>query len=58
MTRRLLLGRLVLVAVGVVVWGYGQRADLPRTRIAGIAILAVSLLLRFVPGRWLDVDDS
>lgn len=51
---RLLTGRLVLVAVGIVVWGYGHRADLARTRLAGIAILAVSLLLRFIPSRWID----
>jgi hypothetical protein len=50
---RLLTARLVLMAIGVLVWGYGQRAELPQVRIAGMAILAVALLLRFVPKRWL-----
>ena len=50
--KQLLTARLVLMAVGVLVWGYGQRADIPQVRIAGMAILAVALLLRFVPRRW------
>jgi hypothetical protein len=54
--RRLLLARTVLAALGVVVWGYGYRIDDPNVRLAGIAILAISLLLRFVPGRWLGND--
>ena len=48
----LLIARIVLTFIGVGVWGYGQRADLPQTRVAGMAILAVALLLRFVPKRW------
>ena len=51
--RNLLVARLVLMAIGLLVWGYGQRADLPQVRIAGMGILAVALLLRFVPRRWL-----
>jgi hypothetical protein len=51
--RRLILARTVLAAIGVVVWGYGYRVDDPNVRLAGIAILAVSLLLRWVPARWL-----
>ena len=47
-----LIARLVLAAIGVLVWGYGQRIDQPNLRLAGIAILAISLLLRFVPKRW------
>ena len=54
--RRLLLARTVLAALGVIVWGYGYRVDDPRVRLAGIAILAISLLLRFVPPRWLGDD--
>jgi hypothetical protein len=54
--RRLLLARTVLAALGVVVWGYGYRVDDPGMRLAGIAILAISLLLRFVPARWLGGD--
>ena len=53
---RVLTARLALIAIGVVVWGYGQRADLPRTRIAGMAILLAALLLRFLPKRWFDDD--
>lgn len=49
---RLLLARTVLAGLGVIAWGYGYRVDDARVRLAGIAILAVSLLLRFVPGRW------
>jgi hypothetical protein len=50
--KRLLVGRTVLGAIGVAVWGYGYRYDQPRTRLAAIAILAVALLMRFVPARW------
>jgi hypothetical protein len=54
--KRLLLARTVLAAMGVVVWGYGYRVDEPNIRLAGIGVLAISLLLRFVPKRWLDGD--
>jgi hypothetical protein len=47
--KRLLLARAVLLVVGVVVWGYGYRVDDPNIRLAAIGILAVALLLRFVP---------
>jgi hypothetical protein len=46
---RIILTRVVLAAVGIAVWGYGQRIDDPNVRWAGIGILAVSLVLRFVP---------
>lgn len=42
-----LVARLVLVAVGLVVWGYGYRMNLGSVRTVGIGILAVSLVLRF-----------
>ena len=51
---RIVWARLVLAVVGVAVWGYGQRADLADVRLAGIGILAVSLILRFVPKKWLE----
>ena len=54
--KRLQAARLVLMAIGVVVWGYGQRAELPQTRVAGMGILAVALLLRFLPKRWFGED--
>lgn len=47
--KRLLLARTVLLVAGVVVWGYGYRVDDPNVRLAAIGILAVALLLRFVP---------
>ena len=54
----LLLARILLAAIGVVVWGYGYRIDAPNVRLAGIALLAVTLLLRFVPTRWLGHSDA
>lgn len=50
--KRQLLARTILGAIGVAVWGYGYRADLERTRLAGMAILVVAVVLRFAPGRW------
>jgi hypothetical protein len=55
--RRLVLARTVLALIGVAVWGYGYRADLADIRLAAIGILAVALLLRFVPKRWLGEDE-
>ena len=49
--KRLLLARTVLLVAGVVVWGYGYRVDDANVRLAAIGILAVALLLRFVPTR-------
>ena len=48
--RRLLTARLVLTAIGVAVWWAGKDDD--RLRLAGMAIIAVALLLRFLPKRW------
>ena len=50
--RRVLLARTLLLAIGVITWGYGYRIDDPDVRLAAIGILAVALLLRFVPKRW------
>ncbi|NUO38190.1 MAG: hypothetical protein HOQ17_06300 [Gemmatimonadaceae bacterium] len=55
--RHLLLARTILGIVGVVVWGYGARVDDANIRLAAIGILAVALLLRFVPKRWLGDDE-
>lgn len=49
----LLLARFLLALIGVAVWGYGYRTDDTQVRLAGIVILAVALVLRFVPKRWL-----
>ena len=54
--RRLILLRLALGLVGVMIWGYGYRYDLADVRLVAIGILAVVLLLRFVPPRWLGDD--
>ena len=50
---RLVVLRLVLGLIGVAVWGYGYRYDLANVRLVAIGILAVVLLMRFVPRRWL-----
>ncbi|MDB4892215.1 MAG: hypothetical protein JWL61_4070 [Gemmatimonadetes bacterium] len=54
---RLLITRVVLTLIGVGVWGYGQRTEQPQVRVAGMAILAFALLMRFVPKRWFGVDE-
>lgn len=46
---RLLLVRLAIAIIGIVTWGYGVAADLPRVRLAGIILMAASLILRFLP---------
>jgi hypothetical protein len=51
---RLLIARLVLIGIGVVVWGYGNSTSQPRFMYAGMGILLVALLLRFAPKRWFD----
>ena len=51
---RLLIARLVLIGIGVVVWGYGNATSQPRFMYAGMGILLVALLLRFAPRRWFD----
>jgi hypothetical protein len=54
--RRLVLARTALALIGVAIWGYGYRFDRPDIRLAAMGILAVALLLRFVPRRWLGDD--
>lgn len=54
----LLIARSVLAALGVAVWGYGLRVDDSRIRFIGIVGLGISLLLRFVPRRWLTTEDE
>jgi hypothetical protein len=56
--KQLVLARTVLAAIGVVVWGYGYRVDDARVRLAAMGILAVALLLRFVPRRWLGEHEQ
>ena len=56
--RRLILGRTALAAIGVVVWGYGYRVDDANVRLAAIVVLAVALLLRFVPPRLVETAEE
>ena len=51
---RLLVARLVLIGIGVIVWGYGNATSQPRIMYAGMGILVVALLLRFLPRRWFE----
>jgi len=54
--RTLLWVRTALAVIGVAVWGWGYRIDDPRVRLTGMGILLVTLLLRFVPKRWLGEE--
>jgi hypothetical protein len=55
---RYIVARVVVTLVGIGVWGYGQRVDLPQVRVGGMAILGVALLMRFAPKRWFDSEPS
>ncbi len=57
-TTRMMVARIVLVALGLIVWGYGVRIDHPRLRLIGIALLATSLVLRFFKRREPPGSDS
>ena len=54
--KRTLMLRVVLLVIGLLVWGYGYRTDSADVRLAAIGILAVAFLVRFVPGRWVGDD--
>jgi len=43
--------QLALASIGLVVWGYGVRADDSRLRWVGIALFAVAAALRFLRNR-------
>ena len=43
--------RLAIALVGVVVWGYGYSVEDRRITLAGIILLAISLMLRFAGPR-------
>jgi hypothetical protein len=51
---RLLIARVLLTLIGIGVWGYGNATDQPRVMYAGMGLLAIALLMRFVPKRWFD----
>lgn len=44
---RTILARVALMVMGILVWGYGVRADDTQLRMIGIGLLAASLILRF-----------
>jgi hypothetical protein len=51
---RLLIARVLLTLIGIGVWGYGNATDQPRVMYAGMGLLAIALVMRFVPRRWFD----
>ena len=51
---RLLIARVVLTAIGILVWGYGNATNQPRVMYAGMGLLLIALIMRFVPKRWFD----
>jgi len=55
--RQLILLRIILGAIGVAGWGYGYRTDDPNVRLAGMSVLVIVLLMRWIPKRWLGGGD-
>lgn len=55
---RLLRIRLGIALVGAAVWFTSVRLDDERGRVVGMVILAVALLLRFVPKQYHGPDDD
>jgi hypothetical protein len=51
---RLLIARIVLTLIGIGIWGYGNATNEPRVMYAGMGVLAVALIMRFLPKRWFD----
>ena len=51
---RLLIARVVLTLIGIAVWGYGNATNEPRVMYAGMGVLAIALVMRFLPRRWFD----
>lgn len=43
--------RLIIAAIGVVIWVYGYQSGNDTVRWVGIAFLGVSVLMRFAPRR-------
>jgi hypothetical protein len=50
--------QLALLAVGLIVWAYGQRSDDTMFQYAGIGCFAVATLLRLFKKRDSEPDDS
>ena len=55
---RLLQIRLVVAFIGAAAWFVGVRNDHSVSRVVGMVLMAVALLLRFLPKRFLGADDA
>jgi hypothetical protein len=42
--------RIAFALIGIVIWGYAVATDNADLRLVGIALLTLSLILRFLPG--------
>ena len=51
---RLLIARIVLTLIGIGIWGYGNATNEAAVMYAGMGVLAVALVMRFLPRRWFD----
>jgi len=49
--RHLVRAKLALFVIGLILWTWGYRSDDSYFRIAGIVVLAIAFLLRFVARR-------
>lgn len=47
-----------LAAIGIVVWGYGARVDNAHLRLAGMGVVGLALIVRFMPRSWRDRLDG
>lgn len=52
----ILLLRVVLLVVGLLIWGYGYRYNDSPVRLVGIGVLVVAVLLRFAKKRTAPVE--
>ena len=52
--RRMLLARIALTIIGVAIWGYGNATEEKAYTYAGMAVVAISVLMRLMPKRWFE----
>ena len=57
---RAMQARVAFAVIGIAIWGYAVAMDNANLRLVGIALLALSLIMRFLPGgsRKRSRDDS
>lgn len=57
---RTMQARVAFATIGIAIWGYAVATENANLRLVGIALLALSLILRFAPGgtRKRAKDDS